>query len=91
MDTLPSWVLSIVRCPTTKLPLRPANETTLEQLREEQQQGRLQTLQGEFVSRPICGLLINEASTLAYRIDDGRIDLQATTAIRILHPVAVRQ
>ena len=64
-------LLAILRCPETLQPVRLADDSTVQRLRDQARQGSLQNLQGEKVASDFEALLVRQDGKRAYLVRDG--------------------
>ena len=81
IDPQNSEILRLVRCPVTRSPLKVADEKTLAILNEQIAQQALFNRQGQSVTEPLEGALINADGSLAMPIREGILGMIADDAI----------
>ena len=64
-------LLAILRCPESLQPVRLAEDSLLQRLRDLARQGSLQNLQGEKVASDFEALLVRQDGKRAYLVRDG--------------------
>ncbi|MGQ0612836.1 MAG: Trm112 family protein [Planctomycetaceae bacterium] len=64
-------LLSILVCPETHQPVKPADPKLLASLNDRARAGALRNRQGDAVTRPIVEALVREDGKCLYAIEDG--------------------
>ena len=64
-------LLAILRCPESLQPVRLADDSTVQRLRDQTRQGSLQNLQGQKVAPDFEALLVRQDGRRAYLVRDG--------------------
>ena len=64
-------LLAILRCPESLQPVRLADDSMVQRLRDQTRQGSLQNLQGQKVAPDFEPLLVRQDGRRAYRVRDG--------------------
>ena len=64
-------LLAILRCPESLQPVRLADDSMVQRLRDQTRQGSLQNLQGQKVAPDFEALLVRQDGRRAYLVRDG--------------------